>query len=135
MDRHLRLSIFFYNPRIAIEVWNHKPLAFPSITVYAVTITQSFFHYVNWRQFTRLCRMPKSIHRVAHFILDEMQKSNPTVKPEIDGFLIVEWNGRQFRQLMDRTVNHAALPYKEVGHVDRGYSDNMEEPAGGKWKQ
>jgi vitamin K-dependent gamma-carboxylase len=96
---------------------------------------ESFFHYVNWRQFTRLCRMPKSLHRFAHFIRDEMQKSNPAAKPEIYGFLIVEYNGRPFRQLMDTTVNLAALPYQELGHVDWVYSDYMEEPAGSKWKQ
>lgn len=96
---------------------------------------ESFFHYVHWRQFTRLCRMPKAIHRFAHFIRDEMQRSNPAVQPEIYGFLIVEYNGRPFRQLMDTTVNLAALPYNEFGHADWVYSDYMEEPAGSKWKQ
>ncbi|MBL0015434.1 MAG: HTTM domain-containing protein [Bacteroidetes bacterium] len=96
---------------------------------------ESFFHYVNWRQFTRLCRMPKSIHRFAHFIRDEMKTANPAANPEIYGFLIVEYNGRPFRQLMDTTVNLAALPYNEFGHADWVYSDYMEEPAGSKWKQ
>jgi vitamin K-dependent gamma-carboxylase len=95
---------------------------------------ESFFHYLSWRQFTRLCRMPKAIHRFAHFIKDEMHKTNPAAKPEIYGFLIVEYNGRPFRHLMDTTVNLAAVPYNEAGHPDWVYSDYMEEPPGSKWK-
>lgn len=90
----------------------------------------SFFYYMNFRQFTRICRMPKQFHRFAQFIKREMQQKDPQLQPEIYGFLIVQYNGRPFRHLIDTTVNLAAIDYETVGHVDWVYDEYMTEPPG-----
>lgn len=96
---------------------------------------ESIFHYMSWRQFTRICRMPKAFHRFALFIEDEMHKTAPDAKPEIYGYLMVQYNGRPYHHLIDTTVNLTALPYDEFGHPDWVYSGDMAEPAGEKWKR
>lgn len=95
---------------------------------------ESIFHYMSWRQFTRICRMPKAFHRFALYIQDEMHKAQPQAKPEIYGYLMVQYNGRPYRHLIDTTVNLAGMPYDQFDHPDWVYSEYMTEPAGEKWK-
>lgn len=95
----------------------------------------SFWHYINYRQFSRLCRMPKSFHRFALFIQEEMRKTDPNLQPEIYGYLMVRYNGRPYRHLIDTTVNLAALPYQEFGHIDWVYDEYMTEPPGEKYAE
>lgn len=91
--------------------------------------------YINKRQFTRLGRMPKSLHRFAIFFREEMQKTNPNLEPEISAFLIVKYNGRPYRHMIDTTVNLAALPYQQVQHVDWIYSEYMDDPPGERYRE
>ena len=95
----------------------------------------SWGQYVNSRQFTRLCRMPKALHRFAIFFRDEMRKVNPGISPEINAFLIVRYNGRPFRHVIDTTVNLAAVPYEEFRHVDWVYSEYMNDPPGSRYQE
>lgn len=77
----------------------------------------SFLEYVNMRQLRRMFRMPKQFHRFAHFLRDEMQKTNPDIDPEIYAYLMIEYNGRPFQHVIDTTVNLAAEPYPLVKHA------------------
>ena len=95
----------------------------------------SFFHYVNFRQFTRMCRTPKSFHRFALFLRDEMRKTNPHLNPEIYTHLIVQYNGRPYTHVIDTTVNLAAIPYREWGHINWVKTTPFTEPPGYRYLQ
>ena len=95
---------------------------------------KNFFEYMNFRQFTRLCRTPKAFQRFAYFIQDEMHKTNPALKPQIYGHLIVEYNGRPFSHVIDTSFNLLSTPYSQVRHIDWVRTAPFEEPPGSKYK-
>jgi hypothetical protein len=95
---------------------------------------ESLFHYMNFRQFTRLCRSPKSFQRFAYYIRDEMRKTDPTLDPEIYGYLIVQYNARNYAHVIDTTVNLVGVPYNHVVHTDWLRTEDFEEPAGSRYQ-
>ncbi len=95
----------------------------------------AWLSYINERQFTRLGRMPKTLHRFAIYLRDEMRKTDPNLEPEINGFLIVKYNGRPYRHMVDTTVNLAATPYKQLGHSEYLQGMYMDDPPGERYKE
>lgn len=95
---------------------------------------ESLFHYMNFRQFTRLCRSPKSFQRFAYYIRDEMRKTDPKINPEIYGYLIVQYNARPYAHVIDTTVNLVGEPYKEFGHTEWLRTEDFTEPAGSRYQ-
>lgn len=67
--------------------------------------------YINFRQFFKMPRRPKSYNRLAKFIRDEVQKNTEINNAEVYVVLWRQLNGRPYQLLIDSTVNLAAYPY------------------------
>ena len=73
--------------------------------------------YINFRQFRKMGRTPRSYHRFAHFLADEIRKEgveDPIIKMEIYKSV----NERIPRLLNDTSINYAEKPYIEFRHSD-----------------
>lgn len=91
----------------------------------------SFESYMNFLQFSRISRTPKSILRFAHFIRDEVEQKggveNPVIKLEI-------WksvNERAPQLLNDTTLNYAEVQYAAIGRAIwlTDWSPRQEKPS------
>lgn len=84
--------------------------------------------YINYRQYRKMRRTPKTFLRFAHFIRDKVKESgveNPIIKMEV-------WksvNNRMPRLVNDTTLNYAMVPYSATAPVtwitDWSYSDEL----------
>ena len=84
--------------------------------------------YINYRQYRKMRRTPKSFLRFAHFIRDRVQEGgvqNPIIKMEV-------WksvNNRAPQLVNDTTLNYALVPYSATAPVtwitDWSYSDEL----------
>lgn len=93
---------------------------------------ETWANYINFRQFKRMCRMPKQFHRFAKYLEGEMKSANPGSKPVIHGYLQVEYNERPMFPLIDTTINLATHPYRDGGKIDFMY-EFPKLPPGSKW--
>ena len=109
----------------SVDAWRMKVIVPETGEELPIALNQ----YVNYRQYRKMRRTPKSFLRFAHHIKEKVEANgvkNPIIKMEI-------WksvNNRAPRLLNDTTLNYATVPYMDMTPVTwmTDWNESIEKP-------